>query len=68
MNNKNVIAICSWCRESYVVRYGCGCKKLASNQEWLDKAGLIKKTNSTISRTVRSKVVEEQIRNELNNI
>ena len=39
----HVIGICDWCRESYVIRYGCECKKLASNQEWLEKAGLMVK-------------------------
>lgn len=35
--------VCDWCKESFAIRHGCECKKLASNQEWLNKAGLIKK-------------------------
>lgn len=63
-----VIDVCNWCGESFVIRSGCECKKLASNQEWLDKAGLIKKPIQTITISDQSKVTEEQIRNSLNNI
>ena len=36
-------AICDWCGEAYLIKSCCECKKLASNLEWLDKAGLMVK-------------------------